>query len=153
MIAHIVACSTNNVIGRQGKIPWHLPQDLKHFRQITEGNAVIMGRSTFESIGKALPRRLNVVLSKTVDKIEGVQIANSIDVALDFCKSQSKIFIIGGEQIYHQTFTIISHIFLTRIHQVIENGDTWYPPIPTNFTIVETTPQDDCTFITYKKEI
>lgn len=136
-INHIVCTSKNWVIGRDGDMPWHLPEDLKFFKKTTMGCPVIMGRRTFESIGRALPGRLNIVLTRDSSyKVpEGVAVTSSIDSAIELAKASGSaesavedIFIIGGGEIYRQSMPLIERLYLTQIHREIE-GDTVYGPV------------------------
>ncbi len=132
MIYHVVAVSKNGVIGKGGKLPWHFAADLKFFKNLTTGHTVVMGRKTFDSIGKPLPDRENIVISHHVDhKAAGIKFAKSIDEALERA-GKGKIFIIGGASIYRETAHLIDGIYLTRIDQDYE-GDTFYSGIPDGF--------------------
>jgi dihydrofolate reductase len=133
-ISIIVAASTNHCIGKQNKLPWHLKNDLQYFKKLTTNHCIIMGRNTYESIGKALPNRVNIVLSKN----ENLDIANvvnrtSIEEAIAYCKqwNQQEIFIIGGAKIYEQTMELADKIYLTRVETIIENGDAFLPVLDT----------------------
>jgi dihydrofolate reductase len=129
MLSHIVAASENNVIGTGNQLPWHLPNDFKYFKNKTWGMPVIMGRKSFESLGKSLPGRINLVVTSKKDwHPEGVIICNTIEEAIKKAgQSDAKeIFIIGGGEIFKQTMHIVSRIYLTRVHIEIE-GDTYYP--------------------------
>lgn len=126
---HVVAIANNRVIGKDNKLPWHFPADLKFFKQLTTGHTVIMGRKTFESIGKPLPNRENIVISRSGLSLEG---------ALQQAKGE-KVFIIGGAQLFEQTLNQIDGIYLTRIHADYE-GDTFYPELPKNFVEKSRTP-------------
>ena len=134
LISHIVAASSNRVIGREGGLPWHLSEDLKFFKQKTLHHALIMGRKTFESIGRALPQRLNVIVTRQTDfHPPGTFAFPTLGKALEFCRSQSnqwgqEIFIAGGGEIFTQSMSLVQRIYLTEIHQEI-SGDTYYPPI------------------------
>ena len=126
-VSIIVALSENNVIGINNKLPWKLSDDLKNFKKITMGHTIIMGRMTFESIGKTLPGRKNIVVSRK--KNEGdFHLVSSIEDALYISKEEKEIFIIGGEQIFKQTLNLASKIYLTKIHSKIE-GDKFFPEI------------------------
>ena len=129
---HVVAAANNRVIGKDNKLPWHFPADLKFFKQLTTGSTVIMGRKTFESIGRPLPNRENFVVSrgKFQDK-DSVRYFQSMENAEEAVKTE-KAFIIGGGQIFNQTFDQIDGIYLTRIHADYE-GDAFYPEIPATF--------------------
>lgn len=132
MLYHVVATSLNRVIGKDNKLPWHFPADLKNFKNLTTGQTVIMGRKTFESIGKPLPHRENfVITSKLRPDQDRLKFFSSIEEALTAIKT-SEGFIIGGAQIYKQTFDKINGIYLTQIYESYE-GDAYYPEIPKDF--------------------
>ncbi len=139
-ISLIAAASENNVIGNKGKIPWHLPADLKHFRELTEGHPstgagqvpVIMGRKTYESIGHPLKRRRNIVITRqTAFKAEGCEVVQSFDKALDLIRTTSlyqdprEVFVIGGGQIYGEALPLADRVYLTRVHGEFE-GDAFF---------------------------
>jgi dihydrofolate reductase len=126
-ITIIVAASENSVIGYKNALPWHISEDLKNFKKITINHSVIMGRKTFESIGKPLKDRRNIVISrdKTL-KIEGVEVVNSLDDAVCRTKDENEIFIIGGEQIYKIALPIATNMHITRVYRTIE-GDAFFP--------------------------
>lgn len=151
-LAHIVACSSNRVIGVNNKLPWHLPEDLKRFKQLTQHSTIVMGRKTYESIGKPLPKRRNIVVSKTLAKPEGVEleIVSDIQSAIALCDPTKQSFIIGGATIYAQTFDVIDTIYLTQVEREVE-GDTWYPEVPSGFSLVEKEPHEGYSFLTYKR--
>ena len=135
MIYHVVAVSKNGVIGKNGKLPWRFPADLKFFKNLTTGHTVIMGRKTFDSIGKPLPNRENIVISRHPrPEMAGVKFVESVDQAL-LRAQKGKIFIIGGASIYRETVHLIDGIYLTRIHQDYE-GDAFYPGVPDGFSEV-----------------
>lgn len=130
-IGIIVALDENNGIGREGGLLCHLPNDLKHFKEVTSGHTVIMGRRTYESLPKgALPNRINVVItSDAADNYPGCIVVRSVEEALTHCKEGEKIFIIGGGQLYHSTFHLASQLYLTRIHHIFTDADTFFPEI------------------------
>ena len=129
MIYHVVAVAENGVIGKDGKLPWHFSADLKFFKNLTTGHTVIMGRKTFDSIGKPLPNRENIVISRHPrPEMAGVKFMESIDQAFG-CAQKGKIFIIGGASIYRETADLIDGVYLTRINQDYE-GDTFYSGVP-----------------------
>lgn len=129
MITIIVAQAKNRVIGKDNQLLWHLPADMKHFKETTKGSAVIMGRKTYESIGKPLPNRLNIVISSDRKLlINGCIVVDSIKKALRKASSNPNIFIIGGGKIYEQTMDIADRIILTQIDENFE-GDTYFPEI------------------------
>lgn len=128
-ISLIVATSHHNVIGYRNRLPWHLPADLKHFKALTMGKPVIMGRNTFDSMGKPLPGRRNIVISR--DKklhIQGVEIFHSIDAALNALATTEEVMIIGGAHVYAQTLHRAECIYMTSIDAEFE-GDTFFPPL------------------------
>lgn len=131
-LTHIVACAKNGTIGRDGRLPWHLPEDLKFFKKVTSGHIVIMGRKTYESIGKPLPNRLNVVVTRQEGyQAEGVTVVSSLTNAFGLCeelkeKWGEEVFIIGGGEIYRQSFDLVSRVYMTQIHKAVE-GDVSYP--------------------------
>jgi dihydrofolate reductase len=125
----IAAVSENGVIGANGDLPWRLPDDLKRFKRLTQGGAVIMGRATFESIGKPLPGRRNVVLTRREEwRAAGVETAHTLDEALALVEPAGHAFVGGGGDVYRLTMPLASAIELTRVHATI-NGDTTFPAI------------------------
>ena len=119
--------SENRVIGINNKLPWHLPADLRHFRRLTTGHPVIMGRRNYESIGKPLPNRTNIVVTRNPDyRAAGCLVTHSLDDAMNSAGNDRDIFIIGGAEIYRQAFGHANRIYLTLIHARIE-GDTYFP--------------------------
>lgn len=128
VISLIAAVATNNVIGKNNQLIWHLPADLKHFKQITTGHTVFMGRKTYDSIGKPLPNRRNIVISRSIKAIPGCEVAASLEEALQLTQQENEVFIIGGAEIYRQAFPLANRIELTRIHQDFD-GDTFFPAI------------------------
>ncbi|MFW6145362.1 MAG: dihydrofolate reductase [bacterium] len=132
MLSMIVAAAENNAIGKDNKLLWHLPDDLKHFKNTTKGHHIIMGRKTFESNGLPLPKRTNIIITKNKDfTADGCLIVHSIDEALEIAKNDNEPFIIGGETIYRQAMPLAERIYLTRVHTEIE-GDTFFPEIDEN---------------------
>ena len=126
----IVAMSNNNVIGINNKLPWHLSDDLKRFKLLTQGNQIVMGRKTFESIGRPLPNRDNIIITRDHNsKIEGVKIISKIE-DIPYSEDQ-KTFIIGGGEIYSQTINLCDELFITQINSEIQ-GDTYFPEISSN---------------------
>lgn len=131
-ISIIVAMSENRVIGRNGKVPWYLPEDLERFKEITMGHALIMGRKTYESIGKLLPGRRTIVLSRQVDyRPVGCETASSLQQAIDNVDNDD-IFICGGSAVYAAALPLTTNIYLTFLHAVVD-GDTFFPIIPADF--------------------
>ena len=123
----IVAMSKNRVIGKDNKMPWHLSNDLKNFKKITIGKTIVMGRLTYDSIGKALPERKNIVLSRNLID-SNVLIFDNFEEVLDFTKDEDEVFIIGGQDIYSQTIDKVNKLYLTTIDANIE-GDKYFPEI------------------------
>ncbi|HEY5369837.1 MAG TPA: dihydrofolate reductase [Hanamia sp.] len=131
MLSHIVAASENNIIGSNNELPWKLSDDFKYFKNKTWGMPVIMGRNSFDAMKKALPGRINIVITRKTDwHPENVFVVHGIDQAIAKAKeSEAKeIFIIGGGEIFKQTLNIVDRIYLTRVHTTVE-GDTLYPVI------------------------
>ena len=131
----IAATSANRVIGREGTIPWHIPEDFKWFKGKTLGHAVLMGRKTYESLGRPLPGRLNIVLSGK-GPIPGVLTIPSL-AGFEPAKFEQQIFVIGGAQIYAQTLPLCSDLFLSVLPREVE-GDTFFPEFESRFEWVET---------------
>jgi dihydrofolate reductase len=127
MISIIVAMAHDRVIGKNNGMPWHLPADLKHFKKITTGKPVIMGRKTFESIGKALPNRRNLVVSRNADyEAPGAEVVPSLDAALSEVADQAEVFVIGGAQLFEQALPLAQRMVLTLIDLTVD-GDTFFP--------------------------
>ncbi len=146
MIIGIVAVAENFVIGKDGKLPWHYSSDLKFFKQTTSGNAIAMGRKTFDSIGKALPNRLNIVLSRSSQiAANNVFMAKSKDEVLTLNKYLNcDLFIIGGASIYNEFADVIEKWIVTKIPLTVENADSFMPPnFLDDFESVETKMLDD----------
>lgn len=128
-ISLVVAASTNNVIGSDGGLPWHLPDDLRHFKRLTTGNPIVMGRRTFESIGRPLPNRRNIVMTRDPDYVApGCDVVSSVREALDLLKDTDEVMIIGGGQVYRDFLPRADRIYLTRVQADVE-GDTYFPDI------------------------
>ncbi len=123
----IVAMSKNRVIGKDNKMPWHLSNDLKNFKKITIGKTIVMGRLTYDSIGKPLPERKNIVLSRNLID-SNVFIFDNFEEVLNFTKDEDEVFIIGGQDIYSQTIDKVNKLYLTTIDANIE-GDKYFPEI------------------------
>lgn len=124
MISLIFAASENGVIGRDGGLPWDLPDDLKHFRDLTRGKTVVMGSKTYESIGRPLPKRRNIVISRDPNyQAEGCEVVHSPEEALEITKNDGEVMIMGGAKIYEAFLPLADRIYLTRIHATID-GDT-----------------------------
>jgi dihydrofolate reductase len=133
VVTHVLAATSRGVIGRNGGMPWRLPSDMKRFRQVTMGKPVIMGRKTFDSIGKPLPGRTNIVVTRNPQFThEGVKTVGSLQAARDLCDSIAAIdgieeaMIIGGAEIYRQALPLADRLYLTEVHAEVE-GDTTFP--------------------------
>jgi dihydrofolate reductase len=128
-IALVAAVATSGVIGRGQTLPWHLPEDLRRFKALTMGKAILMGRRTLESIGRALPGRRNLVLSHSAAvSVPGVEAVASLAEALARCASEAELFVIGGAEVYRLTLPLATDIYLTRVHANI-GGDTYFPAL------------------------
>ena len=127
----IVAIADNNAIGRDNALLWHISEDLKFFKRTTMGCPVIMGRKTFESIGRALPSRVNIVISRGFNTAEEVAVCSSLEDAFKVAEDTNleKCFVIGGGQIYAQALPLVDRLVVTHVHTVIEDADTFFPPI------------------------
>ena len=168
ILTHVVACSENRVIGAQGGLPWHLPEDMKFFRETTKGHIMIMGRKTFDSFnGRALPNRYHIVITRDPSKhsfpsteSSPVVFVSSIEEAVEHARPLTEkwgdeVFIIGGGEIYKQAMPITDKIYLTLIHQEFP-GDTYYPEIDENI-FTQTHRRDvetpiPCSFLTYLRK-
>lgn len=127
MISFVVAMAHHRVMGKNNAMPWHLPADLKHFKKITTGKPVIMGRKTFESIGKALPNRRNIVITRNAEYIApGCDVVDSLQSALALVSDQDEICIIGGAQIFQEALPMADRLYLTFIDLEVD-GDTFFP--------------------------
>ncbi|MEP6885954.1 MAG: dihydrofolate reductase [Gammaproteobacteria bacterium] len=123
----VLAVAENDVIGRGNQLPWHLPADLRHFKTLTMGKPVLMGRKTYESIGKALPGRENIVLSRSADfSPDDCTVVTTLDAARAAARGQAALMVIGGAEIYRQCLPLANRIHLTLVHTRIENGDTLF---------------------------
>ena len=126
MLSIIVAMTENHVIGKDNRMPWHLPADLRHFKKLTLGHSIIMGRKTFVSIGKALPGRKNIVITRQRDfQADQITLAQDLDTAIGLSASQ-ETFIIGGAQLFSQVIARVDRIYMTLIHADLE-GDCFFP--------------------------
>ncbi|WP_075982026.1 dihydrofolate reductase [Bacillus massilinigeriensis] len=130
MISLLWAMDENRVIGKNNELPWHLPEDLKYFKRVTMGHPIIMGRKTYESIGRPLPGRENIIMTRNQDyKMDGCQIMSSVDELLRFNKAQNdEVFVIGGAEIFKEVLPFADRLYLTQIHEAFP-GDTFFPEI------------------------
>ncbi|WP_370279257.1 type 3 dihydrofolate reductase [Pontibacterium sp.] len=156
-LAIIVAQAENRVIGINNKLPWHLPEDLRYFKQVTMSKPIIMGRKTYESIGRPLPGRTNIVISRQEGYApEGVKVVPSLEAAIELAESicvidgAEEAMVIGGAQIYEQALTRADRLYLTQVHASVE-GDAWFPAFAMeewrevgreDFTAMEPNPYD-----------
>lgn len=134
IISILVAADENNAIGKDGDLPWKLSADLKYFKKLTTGHHIIMGRKTYESIGRPLPNRTNIVVTRNKElELDDVWLTHSIEDAIDLAMSrgENEVFIIGGGTIYRQSIDKALRIYLTRVHTKIENADTFFPKMDT----------------------
>ena len=129
MISIIVAASENNAIGNQGELPWRLPDDLKRFKAVTMGKPIVMGRKTWDSIGRPLPGRQNIVITRQPDfSAEGCDVVASVQEAIAIAGDVDEIMVIGGSQIYELALPLARRLYLTRVHAEVE-GDAFLPTI------------------------
>jgi dihydrofolate reductase len=134
----IAAMSLNRVIGAGNRIPWHLPEDFKWFKKMTTGQVIVMGRKTFDSIGKPLPNRTTIVLTRAAAPIPGVRTLSDLNQLnpADAALTGREIFICGGAQLYQQALPLCSDLYLTLVQRVVE-GDTLFPPFEDQFDLVD----------------
>jgi dihydrofolate reductase len=149
-ISMIVARSRNHVIGRDNQMPWKISADLQFFKRVTMGHPVIMGRKTWESIGRPLPGRRNIVVSRNTElQLAGAEVVNSLDAALATLSEFPRVFVIGGEQLFTQAFPKADRLYITEIDIDVDGGDTFFKvPNPSEWKEVERTPasEGDITF-------
>lgn len=131
ILSLIAAASENNVIGKAGTLPWHLPADFQYFKQVTTGKPIIMGRKTFESIGRPLPKRRNIIVTRNASfTAEGCDVVHSVEEAVKLAEQDGEeVVVIGGEEIYKLALPLANRIHLTRVHATIEDGDAFFPEI------------------------
>jgi dihydrofolate reductase len=128
ILSILVAVAENGVIGREGRLPWHLPDDLRRFKRLTTGHAIVMGRRTCESIGRALPGRRSIVLSRDprFTPSPGIEVARSLDAAIAACVGEEEVFVIGGESLFREALPRADRVYLTRVHGRLA-GDVLFP--------------------------
>jgi dihydrofolate reductase len=129
VISHLVAVSNNNVIGKDNDLPWKLKRDLLHFKNYTTGKTIVMGRKTYESIGRPLPNRRNIVISSTIKSIKGAEVFSSLEAALEALKEESEIIITGGSYLFNDTVDIVNKLVITFVDTFIDDGDVFYSNI------------------------
>ena len=160
-ITLIAAVANNHVIGAENRLLWHLPADLQHFKKLTMGHTVVMGRKTFESIGKPLPGRRTIVITRKKDfQAEGCEIAHSLEEAFNMAGKREEVFVAGGANIYQQTIDLpqTHTLYITRIFASFE-GDAFFPDVePGKWQLIERNDRKadekniyDMTFLTYKR--
>jgi len=139
-ISMIVAADEENGIGKNNELLCHLPADLKYFKNLTTSHAILMGRKTYESIGKPLPNRTNIVISRNTNSIEGCHVFNNIEAGINFAKSlnETELFIIGGDSIYQQSLALTHTIYLTRTHHIFE-ADAFFPSLENDWKLIKET--------------
>lgn len=129
MISMIVAMADNRAIGKDNQLLWHLPDDFKHFKAVTMAKPILMGRKTYQSIGKPLPGRQNIVISKDQTfAANGVAVVNSIEAALDEVETDGEVMVIGGASFYQQMLPLAEKLYVTHVHQSFD-ADTFFPEI------------------------
>lgn len=124
----VVAIAENYAIGKSNQLLWHMPADLKHFKQITSGHTIIMGRKTYDSVGKPLPNRRNIIISRQDVTIPGCEVVQSVEDALELCANEDEVFIVGGAEIYKLAMNKTDRIYLTIIHHSFD-ADSFFPEI------------------------
>lgn len=135
ILSAIVALSENNAIGRDNDLPWHLPEDLKFFKRTTMGCPILMGRKTYDSVGRPLPGRLNIVVSTQQPELpEGVLLYNNLEDAIARLQQEEaeQGFIVGGGNIYEQTMPMLDRLYITKVHTVIEDAHAFFPEVKTD---------------------
>ena len=133
MLSIVVAKAKNNIIGKENQLIWHLPEDLKHFKELTTGHTIIMGRKTFESLGRVLPNRKHIVFSQNPDfkvKDENVNVVHSMLEIQEYIENEEENFVIGGAMIYNLLMPYVTKMYVTEIHEEFD-GDAFFPRINT----------------------
>ena len=157
----ISAIGTHNELGKENKLLWDLPADMKHFRDTTRGHAVIMGRKTFESIGRPLPNRRNIIVTRNADyKSEGIEIVSSLEEALDLFKdTDEEVFCIGGAEMYKQSIPLANKLYITHVESTFD-ADAFFPEIDSSWKKVseekhevDTEHAYPLSFVTYEKTL
>ncbi|MBT8130170.1 MAG: type 3 dihydrofolate reductase [Gammaproteobacteria bacterium] len=160
MVSIIAAMDRNRLIGSNNQLPWHLPADLAHFKQVTMGKPVIMGRKTYESIGRPLPGRTNIVLTRSSDfQPEGVVVVPGLEQALGHVAGAEEVMIIGGSSLYELALPMVDRLYLTFIENS-HRGDAWFPDFdPTEWQVIaseehraDTKNSSDYRFVTYQRK-
>jgi dihydrofolate reductase len=149
--------SSNRVIGVNNTLPWHLSEDLKHFKFLTTGHTIIIGRKTYESIGRPLPNRRNIVISRNIKtSFEGAEVVHSIEDAFSISREDNEVFVIGGSNIYEQALSLVDYLYVTEIRKSF-SGDAFFPVISKHMWI-ESSREDhirndglEFSFVKYRK--
>jgi dihydrofolate reductase len=141
-VVAIAAMAENRVIGRRNELPWHLPEDMKWFRQSTLGKTLLMGRKTFASIGKPLPKRRTLVLSRSADAIEGVEVVHDLSKIASVLGDTKELLVVGGTQVYELTRNWWDELLLTRVKRTVE-GDAFFPKFEDRMQLVEVVSETD----------
>lgn len=151
-ITLVAAVGRNGVIGRDGGMPWHVPEDLAHFKRVTMGGVLVMGRRTYDSIGRPLPGRTTIVVTRNRDwHADGVQTAHSLEEALESAGTAREVFVVGGGDIYLQALPLADRVLLTEVHQA-PDGDTTFPPLHDgDWTQAVREKHDGFDFVTYER--
>lgn len=138
IVSIVVAAAENGIIGKGNMLPWRLPADLKFFRKLTTGHPVIMGRKTFESIGKPLKDRQNIVLTKSLAEIPGCVVMPSLKAALEYVRGEEVVFIIGGGSVYVDALemNVVDRIYLTKVHHAVDGDTSFRIPDPEKWNVV-----------------
>jgi dihydrofolate reductase len=145
----VAMAKANRAIGFEGRLPWHVPEDLKRFKALTTGHAILMGRKTHESIGRALPNRRNIVISRSPRTFAGCECVTSLDAALSLVHDDALPFIIGGAQLYEITLPLVTHLFLTEVDQQVQ-ADTYFPALdPGRWKEVARTPAKESAGVSF----
>lgn len=161
IISLIAAMDRNRLIGDHNQLPWHLPVDFAHFKSVTMGKPVLMGRKTFESIGRPLPGRQNIVLSRDPSyQVDNIDIAQTFDQAVELAGDAAELMVIGGSTIYEQLLARAQRLYLTYVEAEFK-GDAWFPAIDADaWSIIEQTRSEIdaknaycCRFVTYEKNL
>jgi dihydrofolate reductase len=156
MISIIVATGTNRGIGKNNQLLWHLPEDLKYFKRTTLEKPIIMGRSTFDSVGRPLPKRRNIVITRNPSlKIEGVEVVHSLDEAIQLVENEPEIMIVGGSEIYNLALPLADRVYLTLVNAA-PDADRFFPVLPSGeweLSIETVHPADDQHFAEMKFQV
>ncbi len=137
VVSLVAAMAENRVIGKNGRLPWHLPDEIKHFKKLTVDHTVIMGRKTYEEVGRPLPNRRNVVISRNPGfRASGVTVVPNLDEALALGATEAEVFVIGGGEIYRLALPRADRLYLTVVHAAIA-GDTVFPPFDESAWVLE----------------